>query len=76
MQEQLNILAKSVEDKRKAIKLSLHKASISCGMRSNSGLKSLENGMDCKITTLLRVSKGLKINFSIIDGKIKIINIK
>ena len=73
MQEQLNILAKSVKDKRKAERLSNHKASISCGMGSNSGLKSLENAMDCKITTLLRVSKGLKINFSIIDGKIKII---
>ena len=73
MQKQLDKLAEAVKSKRLEEKLTIFKASISCGMGSNSGLRSMENGNDCKIYTLLRVSKGLKINFSIINGEIEII---
>ena len=74
MQKELNKLAEAVHRKRKEEKLSTYTASIMCGMGSNSGLKSMENGCDCKVITLLRLSKGLKINISIINGVIYINN--
>lgn len=72
MQEQLNKLAEAVKTERKKNNFSLYYASKLCDFGSNSGLKKIESGADCRISSLLRLSKNLNIEFIIKNGKIQI----
>ena len=73
----MNIEINKISEKLKSTRLeneySLYFASQFCDMGSHSGLQNLENGGDCKISTLLKISKNLKINLKIENGKIEIL---
>jgi hypothetical protein len=72
MQEQLNKLAEAVKTERNKNNFSLYYASKLCDFASNSGLKRIESGADCRISSLLRLSKNLNIEFVIKNGQIEI----
>ena len=72
MQEQFDKIAEAVKTERIKNKSSLYYASKLCDFGSNSGLHRLEMGSDCRVSSLLRVSKHMNLEFIIKDGEIVI----
>ena len=66
----LNHLGDQVKAYRKDKKQSGYYLSQLCDMGSGSGLRHLERGGDIRVSTLIKLSKNLNINISIIDGLI------
>lgn len=72
MQEQLDKLAEAVKTERNKNNFSLYYASQLCDMKSNSGLRRIESGADCRTSTLLKLSKNMNLEFIIKNGTIEI----
>ena len=72
MYKNLEQIGAEIVKERKKQGMSNYYAAMFCNMGSNSGLKHIEEGTGCNIITMMRVSKGLGMNFEIINGEVRV----
>lgn len=72
MENQFKAIGRAIKVRRMQLGWTGYKASLKCLFGSNSGFTRAESGRDFRVSSLLRISKGMDLAFIIKDGKIQI----